>query len=129
LQTTDVCDRQQGETIRVRVARTTIGSCESSDAELRICMIDSQVGGNIGEAQVAPSTPNLKRSSSRPRPANPFRRNNVIRRQVFPACAALGLKRVTWLTLRRTYSSWAHQSGVPAKVVAQLMGHAKIERR
>jgi integrase len=34
---------------------------------------------------------------------------------------------VTWLTLRRTYSSWAHQRGVPAKVVAQLMGHAKID--
>ena len=34
---------------------------------------------------------------------------------------------MTWLTLRRTYSSWAHQRGVPAKVVAQLMGHAKID--
>jgi integrase len=57
----------------------------------------------------------------------PISPNNVLRRQVFPACAALGLKRVTWLTLRRTYSSWAHQRGVPAKVVAQLMGHAKID--
>ena len=53
--------------------------------------------------------------------------NNVLRRQVFPACDALGLKRVTWLTLRRTYSSWAHEKGVPGKVVAQLMGHAKVD--
>jgi len=34
---------------------------------------------------------------------------------------------VTWLTLRRTYSSWAHDKGVPGKVIAQLMGHAKVD--
>ena len=39
----------------------------------------------------------------------------------------MGLKRVTWLTLRRTYSSWPHEKGVPGKVVAQLMGHAKVD--
>jgi hypothetical protein len=32
-----------------------------------------------------------------------------------------------WLTLRRTYSSWAHEKGVPGKVIAQLMGHAKVD--
>ena len=57
----------------------------------------------------------------------PISPNNVLRQQVFPACEALGLKRVTWLTLRRTYSSWAHEKGVPAKVVAQLMGHTKVD--
>jgi hypothetical protein len=31
------------------------------------------------------------------------------------------------LTLRRTYSSWAHEKGVPGKVIAQLMGHAKVD--
>ena len=31
------------------------------------------------------------------------------------------------MTLRRTYSSWAHEKGVPGKVVAQLMGHAKVD--
>ena len=35
--------------------------------------------------------------------------------------------RATWLTFRRTYSSWSHDKGVPAKVVAQLMGHANID--
>ena len=34
---------------------------------------------------------------------------------------------ITWLTLRRTYSSWAHDKGVPAKVIAQMMGHAKVD--
>jgi len=45
----------------------------------------------------------------------------------FPACEALGLRRATWLTFRRTYSSWAHDKGVPAKMVAHLMGHAKVD--
>jgi integrase len=57
----------------------------------------------------------------------PISPNNVLRQQVFPVCDALGLKRVTWLTLRRTYSSWAHEKGVPGKVIAQLMGHAKVD--
>jgi integrase len=57
----------------------------------------------------------------------PISPNNVLRQQVFPACDRLGLKRVTWLTLRRTYSSWAHEKGVPGKVVAQLMGHTKVD--
>ncbi|HET9387210.1 MAG TPA: site-specific integrase [Gemmatimonadales bacterium] len=57
----------------------------------------------------------------------PISPNNVVRRWIVPACEALGLKRVTWLTLRRTYSSWAHEKGVPAKVIAQLMGHAKVD--
>jgi integrase len=39
----------------------------------------------------------------------------------------LGLRQVSWLTLRWTYSSWAHEKGVPGKVIAQLMGHAKVE--
>ena len=45
-----------------------------------------------------------------------------------PACATLGLKRVSWLTLRRTYSSWAHEKGVPGKVIAQLMGREMFQK-
>jgi integrase len=37
------------------------------------------------------------------------------------------LPRTTWLTFRRTYASWAHNLGMPAKVIAQLMGHAKVD--
>ena len=58
------------------------------------------------------------------RPISP---NNVVRQQIFPACEALGLQRPTWLTFRRTYSSWAHEKGVPGKVIAQLLGHAKVD--
>ena len=46
---------------------------------------------------------------------------------VFPACDRLGLPRTTWLTFRRTYSSWSHEKGVPGKVTAQLMGHANVD--
>jgi integrase len=57
----------------------------------------------------------------------PISPNNVLRRWVWPACTAAHIERVTWLTFRRTYSSWAHDKGVPAKVVAQVMGHTKVD--
>jgi integrase len=57
----------------------------------------------------------------------PILPNNVVRRFIFPACKRLGLPRSTWLTFRRTYSSWSHDRGVPGKVVAQLMGHANVD--
>ena len=53
--------------------------------------------------------------------------NNVLRRSIFPACKALSLPNATWLTFRRTYSSWSHDRGVPGKVVAQLMGHGNVD--
>jgi hypothetical protein len=46
-------------------------------------------------------------------PENP---NNILRRHVYPACDALKLRRATWLTLRRTFSSWCEASAVPDKV-------------
>ena len=61
------------------------------------------------------------------RAGTPILPNNVLRRFIFPACARLGLPRATWLTFRRTYSSWSHDRGVPGKVVAQLMGHANVD--
>jgi integrase len=61
------------------------------------------------------------------RSGKPISPNNVLRRWIFPACAAQRLAHATWLTFRRTYSSWAHQNGVPAKIVAQVMGHAKVD--
>jgi integrase len=57
----------------------------------------------------------------------PISPNNVLRQSVFTACRAQGLPNATWLTFRRTYSSWAHAEGIPGKVVADLMGHAKVD--
>ena len=53
--------------------------------------------------------------------------NNVVRRYIFPACKKLGLPLSTWLTFRRTYSSWSHDRGVPGKVIEQLMGHTNVD--
>ena len=79
----------------------------------------------IGEARVKRTEPeSLMFSTWSGKPISP---NNVLRRWIVPACETLGLERVTWLTLRRTYSSWAHEKGVPGKVIAQLMGHAKVD--
>jgi integrase len=61
------------------------------------------------------------------RTGQPISPNNVLRRAIFPACEALNLPHATWLTFRRTYSSWSHDKGVPGKVVAQLMGHANVD--
>jgi integrase len=57
----------------------------------------------------------------------PISPNNVVRGSVFPTCQSQGLPNATWLTFRRTYSSWAHEKGVPGKVVAELMGHTKVD--
>ena len=60
------------------------------------------------------------------RNGTPVSSGNLLRRQILPACEKLGLPRSTWLTFRRTYSSWSHQNGVPDKVIAELMGHANV---
>lgn len=36
---------------------------------------------------------------------------------------ALGLPKATWLTFRRTFSTWADARGVSTKMRAELMGH------
>jgi integrase len=61
------------------------------------------------------------------RVGKPISPNNLLRRSIFPLCERLGLPHATWLTFRRTYSSWSHDKGVPGKVVAQLMGHANVD--
>jgi integrase len=57
----------------------------------------------------------------------PILPNNVVRRSIAPACKRLGLPKATWLTFRRTYSTWSHERGVPGKVTAQPMGHANVD--
>ena len=60
------------------------------------------------------------------RSGKPISPNNILRRFVFPACDALKLPHATWLTFRRTYCSWAHDKGVPQKIVSDLMGHVNV---
>ena len=52
--------------------------------------------------------------------------NNLLRRHVFPACDRLGIQRATYLTFRRTFSTWSSYNAVPAKDIAEMMGHAEV---
>ena len=61
------------------------------------------------------------------RTGKPISPNNVLRRWIRPACEALDFPPVSWLTFRRTFSSWSHQQGVPSKVTAELMGHRRVD--
>jgi integrase len=73
------------------------------------------------------SAPNPRRWCSPRNPGNHIEPKNVASQWIAPACDKLGMKRVTWLTFRRTYSSWAHAKGVPGKGIAQVMGHTKVD--
>ena len=73
------------------------------------------------------ATQSRTRWCSRRGPASRFRRTTCCAAGSFRRAKRWGCQRATWLTFRRTYSSWAHEKGVPGKVVAQLMGHAKVD--
>ncbi len=51
---------------------------------------------------------------------------NILRRHVFPACDRLGLPRATWITFRRTFSTWSHQNHVPARDLAEMLGQSGV---
>ncbi len=46
-----------------------------------------------------------------------------IGRDLPDACTRAGVPRITCNDLRRTFASWGVQAGIPAKVIANLMGH------
>jgi len=52
--------------------------------------------------------------------------NNILRRHIYPACDALGLKHATWLTFRRTFQTFAHNEGIPARTIADIVGHSDV---
>jgi len=52
--------------------------------------------------------------------------NNILRRHVFPACDAIGVPHATWLTFRRTFQTLAHHAGIPARTIADIVGHADV---
>jgi integrase len=83
--------------------------------------------GFIGEWKARAAKTDAEALVFSTRTGKAFSPNNVLRREIFPACEALNIPHATWLTFRRTYSSWSHDKGVPGKVVAQLMGHANVD--
>ena len=57
------------------------------------------------------------------RKESPRDQKRMLNDHIKPACEALGLPKATWLTFRRTFSTWADTRGVSAKLRAELMGH------
>ena len=111
---------------RVRLRRTPTSSCplENNSGNARRWSFQQ---GQITDWRWRAATSEPDALLFATRSGKPLSPNNVLRRSVFPACEALGLPHATWLTFRRTYSSWSHDKGVPGKVVAQLMGHANVD--
>ncbi len=56
----------------------------------------------------------------------PENSNNILRRSIYPACEELHLEHTSWLTFRRTFQTFAHNAGVPARTIADMVGHADV---
>ena len=56
-----------------------------------------------------------------------LRRNNLLRRVLYPACDKIGIQRIGWHGLRHLHSTLQSEAGVPMKVVQAQMGHADLE--
>jgi integrase len=122
----DIDEQARVLTVREAVYDGAFGTPKTEAGLRQIPLSDSALRFIAGWKLCAKRTePNaLVFSTRRGKPISP---NNVLRRSIFPACEALELPHATWLTFRRTYSSWSHDKGVPGKVVAQLMGHANVD--
>jgi integrase len=122
----DIDERRQRLSVREAVYDGTFSTPKTEAGSRQIPLSDAALEVIVGwKARVENSEPNALVFSTRL--GGPIVPNNVLRRSIFPACKRLGLPRTTWLTFRRTYSSWSHDRGVPGKVVAQLMGHANVD--
>ncbi len=122
----DIDERARLLTVREAVYDGTFGSPKTEAGSRQIPLSDMAFR-LLGDwkAQAGKAEPDTLVFGTRQ--GTPISPNNVLRRSVFPACGRLGLPHATWLTFRRTYSSWSHDKGVPGKVVAQLMGHANVD--
>lgn len=61
------------------------------------------------------------------RNGQPDRPENLLYRHVFPVCDEMKIRRPTFLTFRRTFSTLSHYNGTPAKDIAESMGHAEVD--
>jgi integrase len=122
----DIDEQARTLTVREAVYDGTF-STPKSEAGLRQIPLSDTALGFIGEWKRHAGRTDADALVFATRTGSSLSPNNVLRRSIFPACHALNLPKATWLTFRRTYSSWSHDKGVPGKVVAQLMGHANVD--
>jgi integrase len=122
----DIDEHARVLTVRESVYDGTFGTPKTEAGSRQIPLSGRALHLTVGwKAHAANTEPDALVFGTRV--GTPISPNNVLRRSIFPACKRLGLPRATWLTFRRTYSSWSHDKGVPGKVVAQLMGHANVD--
>jgi integrase len=122
----DIDERRRTLTVREAVYDGMF-STPKTEAGLRQIPLSDAALGFIAEWKQQVGRPDANALVFATRTGKLLSPNNVLRRAIFPACKALDLPNATWLTFRRTYSSWSHDKGVPGKVVAQLMGHANVD--
>ena len=122
----DIDEQKQLLTVREAVYDMTF-STPKTEAGLRQVPLSALARQLLAEwkPQAASTAPEALVFGTRE--GTPILPNNMVRRSIAPACKRLGLPKATWLTFRRTYSSWSHAMGVPGKVTAQLMGHANVD--
>ena len=119
---------EESRTLTVREAvYDGMFSTPKTEAGLRQIPLSDAALGFIGDWKPRAGRTEAEALVFATRTGNSLSPNNVLRRIIFPACKALNLPNATWLTFRRTYSSWSHDKGVPGKVIAQLMGHANVD--
>ncbi len=122
----DLDEQERSLDVREAVYEGTFGTPKTEAGRRRIPLSDAAVKLIAEWRRYVKNTEpgSLVFSTRAGKPISP---NNVLRRWIAPACEALKLPRAMWLTFRRSYASWSHDQGVPGKVVAELMGHAKVD--
>ena len=55
----------------------------------------------------------------------PMRDNNILSRHIKPAGRKLGIGRVNWQVLRRSFATWLQMAGVDVKDAQGLMRHSR----
>jgi len=53
--------------------------------------------------------------------------NNILRRHIYPACEKIGVPRADWLTFRRSFQTFAHNENIPARTIADIVGHSGVD--
>ncbi|PYR23517.1 MAG: hypothetical protein DMF98_18280, partial [Acidobacteria bacterium] len=122
----DIDERRRVLTVREAVYDGSFGT-PKTEAGVRQIPLSDAATGLLTEWKRRATNPEPTALVFSTRGRKPISPNNVLRRAVFPVCESVGLPHATWLTFRRTYSSWSHDKGVPGKVIAQLMGHANVD--
>lgn len=60
------------------------------------------------------------------RNGKPANADNLLKRELRPACKLVGINRIDWHSLRRTHGTLLHALGTPLKVTQAQLGHSYL---